>query len=84
MTRINQLKLTIPVADIAHVVGTLQSVIDMDLQVHVNLEIYVPPNFPKPDATISPEDQKALDDALAESRQALDQTTQISMKPPGT
>jgi hypothetical protein len=64
VTRINYLKLRIPVVDIVHIPGVVRAVLDMNLPEHVELDIFVPENMPTT-STISTEDQKALDDRIA-------------------
>lgn len=80
MSRLNNVRIVVPVADIAHIAGTLNALDNLTCHVRYDVEIQVQPNFPQ--GPLSPEDQKLLDDRLAESRKVRQQVESISTEPP--
>ena len=73
-SRIDHLKLTIQVADLGHLQGTLDALAGIDMHSeHVDVELVIPPNFPA--TPVSTADQQALD---AVSQQTADLSKQVS------
>ena len=76
----SHIKLLVPVLDLVHIPGTLRALDELECHAQYDVEIQVQPNFPQ--QSISPADQKALDDILEQSNKLLAQVRNISIAPP--
>lgn len=87
MSKLKHVKIIVPVLSIGNVEGTIKALADIadygSACCHIDsieAEITVQPHFTDP--PLSPEDQKTLDDQLAESHKVRQQAESISTEPP--